>query len=54
MMFSIERGHFLSDAAALNLKLKKEEEKKTHIAQCAAVNAADLSTRGHRWYMAGI
>lgn len=51
-MFSIQQGHFLSDAPALNLKKKKK--KKNYTAQCTAVSASDLSARGHQWYIAGI
>lgn len=50
-MFSIQQGHFLSDAPALNQKKKK---KKNYTAQCTAVSASDLSARGHQWYIAGI
>lgn len=48
MMFSVQQGHYLSDAEALNL------EKKNDSAQCGAVSAADLSVRGHWRYTAGI
>ena len=61
MMFSVQQGHYLSDAGTLNLKKKKKNKKKgekkkktSDIARCAAVSASDLSVRGHRWYMAGI
>lgn len=60
MMFSVQQGHYLSDAGTLNLKKKRKTKKRgkkkktSDIARCAAVSASDLSVRGHRWYMAGI
>lgn len=43
MMFSLQQGHYLSDAGELNLKKKQ-----------VSVSAGDLTARGQWWYMAGI